>query len=110
MTLTTDQLISCGGKLWTADSGEQRVYFEVSPEMLGWDIHHYGTGRVSGARHNGADVSNSRATAALNRLSGAKFWFDVARDGFFARGLEGAEGATLKSAILARLGQQEIRS
>lgn len=70
--------VSAGGKLWTGQNGQKRIYFNIDiPEILGWSVSHYGTGNVSGATLNGEPVSNTKATAAMERLGFSKVWIDT---------------------------------
>jgi hypothetical protein len=100
-TPTIAQLVAAGGREWTHPStGAVRVYFSDVCALAGWEVHYYGTGRISSALYRGAPVSNSRA--AREMPTHAKLWFEAGR--FHATNLSDADREHAIAAILARVG------
>lgn len=98
---TEAQLVAAGGRRWEGHNGDVRFYFNLDlPALLGWEIHRYNTGNVSSASKDGARVGNTKAAAAMSRLSSAKFWFEVADAKFLQRGLTDSEAASVKQAVI----------
>lgn len=91
-----------GARRWQSPEGEERWYLNNLPELLGWKIRRYGTGKISSALYRGAKISNGRATAAMTTLGLAKLWF---ADGqWHSRGLTPEQHAEAVSAAVAAMG------
>jgi hypothetical protein len=83
-------LTEMGGKLW--EEGEyRRIYFDagIVAKIGGLETWRYGTGNISSATLNGANISNSEAKRILSDLYYAKFWYDLTTGEWFTKGFEG---------------------
>lgn len=104
MSASHEALTAAGGKRWAkSDADPVRYYWNDLPEMLGWTVHRYGTGNISGASRNGEKVSNGTARREMARLDFAKFWYDTATGEFKQRDLSPGEFEAVKAAVLARI-------
>ena len=77
MIVNVTNLIKIGGKLWEK-AGMSRVYFEVTPDMVGLTVDRYKSGSVSSATLDGNDLSNTKAADLLGALGTTKAFVDVA--------------------------------
>ena len=72
------KLEAIGGKYW--EGGERkRVYFNADAVLhnSGLEVERYNTGRISSAKYNGKEISNSWATEIINKIQYGKIYFDL---------------------------------
>lgn len=77
-----EQLEKVGGKLWEKGA-MRRVYFNDLAALIDLEVEKYGTGNISGARHNGEKISNAEAGRILAGLG--KIWYDLEKGAFAHR-------------------------
>jgi len=74
--MDTKQLIDAGGSEW--ESGDQhRIYFNGIEKLYGLEIAAYNSGNIRSAKLNGSPISNSVARWHLDKIQGAKLWYDM---------------------------------
>ena len=72
----TEKLIAAGGNEWKAGD-KHRIYFNNLEKLYGLEIASYNSGNIRGAKLNGNAISNSVARWHLDKIQGAKLWYDV---------------------------------
>jgi hypothetical protein len=67
------------GNRWKAGD-KDRIYFDVTPDLIGLDYETYNTGNIFRATRYGKDISNNQASKLRTEISMAKIYYDV-KDG-----------------------------
>lgn len=71
------EIIEQGGKRWTK-GGKDRIYIKDMAETVGGlEIDYYKTGRISSAKVNGEEISNSEASRILGVFSNRNPYIDL---------------------------------
>lgn len=84
---TVEELERVGGREWRKSDSLHRVYFDITPEMIGITVEYYNTGNIQRATRDGEVVSNNTARGYLNDLR-HRMWYDVVTGQFMSQGFE----------------------
>ena len=90
------------GNLWEKN-GMKRIYFNNLLDLIGLEITRYGTGKISSARLNGQEISNSQAAKILDRMALGKLWYDCNSGEFRSQNIPEDMVSTMVAEIKRRI-------